>query len=302
MLNKKRPGLLLAKSKSGKDGGGETAAAGGPNGGPGVSTGYKECDSDSDSNTDDDEASPLDDDRDGQPRMTDVDSEEEGVKEEKEEEEEEEEENWHWGVPFALQIQRLKVSDTTLYAADFLNDNAESVGDCKKKQKVVINLIDMRKKELMNSNSKTKGQVAGLYLDEMVWRLISRIIGNLLSSNALSLGLLAGTAAISQGVGLVKNTGRLARDKVKEGIHNYSAMKLLRVVGKQLSRRPGSVTLVQDDDMRRMNISKLRVQVLSLMQAKRHDDLKVFLILHALPTLYNALQLYLPLRHHPLYK
>ena len=263
MINKNRPGLLLTKTKSGKDCEGEA-------GGPGADEGYKDFDSDSDA--DDDEVSPIDDEGDGggdgdgdrEPPMADV-----NIKKE------EEDEDGHWGVSFALQVQRLKVSDTTLYAADFLNDSAECVGDCNKKQKVVINLIDMRKKELMNSNSKTKGQVVGLYLDEMVWRLISRIIGNLLSSNALSLGLLAGTAAISQGVGMVKNTGRMARDKMKEGIHNYSAMKLLRVVSKQLNRNSSRVTIVQDADMKRMNISKLRVQVFSLMQAKRHDNHKV---------------------------
>lgn len=55
-----------------------------------------------------------------------------------EEEESEKEEEWHWGVPFKLKCKRLTVRDVHLYAADFLQQNAERVKDSTKKKKVTL--------------------------------------------------------------------------------------------------------------------------------------------------------------------
>ena len=59
-----------------------------------------------------------------------------GEDNEEEELESEMEEGGHWGVPFKLKCKRLTVRDVHLYAADFLQQNAERVKDSTKKKKV----------------------------------------------------------------------------------------------------------------------------------------------------------------------
>jgi len=215
------------------------------------------------------------------------------------ESDDEEEDSWHWGVPFKLKCKRLTVRDVNLYAADFLQQNAERVTDSKKKKKVVINIIEMKNRELENT-SRGSHHRTGLFLDELGWRLISKVVGQLLTTNALNLTLLAGTAALSQGAAVVNNTARLGVAKVKEAAHNYNPVKIIQgamwaepdvklnqasdisvsiLLRRYLSPHPNSHPNPNPTSnpncihsSQAMNISTLRIQVLSILQAKRFDN------------------------------
>ena len=112
--------------------------------------------------------------------------------------EEEEEEEWHWGVYWRLKVSRLTCRRLTFYVKDFL---AASHTDHKP---IVINFMEMTEEQLWtpdpkwNSDSSIpkskKPEKMGLYLDDLVWRLINKLIGKLLETNTFSLlGTVAGS-------------------------------------------------------------------------------------------------------------
>ena len=233
------------------------------------SSGYSGYDSDSEDDWQDNN------DADGESSMNDVEKEEakdidtsDGVSGGDTANLNEEEEEFHWGVPYLLNVRRVTVRDIKAYAADFLQANAERVADAHQKKALIIKLIEMKKSETRNTSlfRDTKG----LYLDELGWRLISKIIGKLLSTNAGALTLLAGSAAISQGVAAVANTTGTARAKIVEGFYNFNPFRTSRNLSNAvLGKAPQASDVSQSVAMKAMRLKTIHIELLAINKAKR---------------------------------
>lgn len=92
-----------------------------------------------------------------------------------------------WGVPFKFITGRLEIRNLRAYAQDYLNAKHTSYNNL---TSIRIKRLEMSKKELCDYSS-SKGY-RGVFLDDLVWKLIGELITSLLASNSGSLALLAG--------------------------------------------------------------------------------------------------------------
>lgn len=92
-----------------------------------------------------------------------------------------------WGVPYKFITGRLEIRNLRAHAQDYLNARHTSYSNL---TSIRIKRMDMNKKELCNYSS-SKGY-RGVFLDDLVWKLIGELITSLLASNSGSLALLAG--------------------------------------------------------------------------------------------------------------
>lgn len=92
-----------------------------------------------------------------------------------------------WGVPYKFVTGRLEIRNLRAYAQDYLNAKHSSYS---KLTSITVKRMDMVKKELCDYSS-SKGY-RGVFLDDLVWKMIGELITSLLASNSGSLALLAG--------------------------------------------------------------------------------------------------------------
>ena len=162
-----------------------------------------------------------------------------------------------WGVPFHFLVNRLQIRNLRAYAHDYLNARHSAYSPL---NVIVIRHMDMGHKEFLN----TKYPAKGIWLDDVVWRLVGELINTLLTANSGSLALLAGKAAfciccplyllplelihlyiffnislasvaINNMSAAAMNTTMMASRGLVNSIHNYNPAALLRTTLKKTS-------------------------------------------------------------------
>jgi hypothetical protein len=92
-----------------------------------------------------------------------------------------------WGVPFTFIVNRLDIINITAYVQDYLNATHSSYNSL---NAIKISRIEMRKRDL--ATRVKQGGWKGVFLDDLVWKVIGELVSTLLASNSGSLALIAG--------------------------------------------------------------------------------------------------------------
>lgn len=121
-----------------------------------------------------------------------------------------------FGVPYRFEINQLYVHDLKLHAQDFLN---ASHVDAKKASAIYLQVVTMFYKDLTKKytgKQKRKGRV-GLFLDDITWRIVNKLIAELVNSNKMAMFSIFAAAAANQTGAAVYNVASTTTDVVITG-------------------------------------------------------------------------------------
>jgi hypothetical protein len=93
-----------------------------------------------------------------------------------------------WGVPFTFIVSKLHMTGLLVHAQDYLNASHMSYS---KLNAIQIRQMAMGRKEFSNPSS-SGGPDKGIFLDDLVWRLVGQLVTTLLTANSGSLAIIAG--------------------------------------------------------------------------------------------------------------
>ena len=101
-----------------------------------------------------------------------------------------------WGVPYKLEIDYLLLHDLQLHAQDYLNAEHSKQS---KRSVIKLNTMGMVRTELtLSPDRNVGGKRRGIYLDDVVWRLINKLLSELLKKNSIAMMLLLSSAAANR--------------------------------------------------------------------------------------------------------
>lgn len=104
--------------------------------------------------------------------------------------------NKGFGIPYRLEIDQLYLHDVQLHAQDFLN--AKHSKD-KKAGVIKLKSLTMFRNELTAApDRRLGGKRQGIYLDDVVWRLVNKLLSELLRHNSLAMMVLLSSAAANR--------------------------------------------------------------------------------------------------------
>lgn len=124
-----------------------------------------------------------------------------------------------FGLPYELDIQALLLDNLELHTQDFLNaSHAEDF----KASVIKLKTLSMSHRELTKppkgdstkkpdgAPSKSTGKRRPLYLDDVVWRLVNKMLAELLRNNSIAMMVLLSSAAANNATSVVSSAGSLA--------------------------------------------------------------------------------------------
>jgi len=175
-----------------------------------------------------------------------------------------------WGVPFPLLVDRVTVRQIHAYAADFLQADGEKVTDATKKKKIVVSILEMSDKEMRNTSKKSLN--TGLYLGELTFLLIWKIVGHLLRKSKGKLAILAGSAAAhALGSGL-SSTAKTATSTLRETYYNMNIRNMISSFGGSKTDYDNHGIAIAPE-VQTLGIHEVYVHVRSLQKAVRHGNI-----------------------------
>jgi hypothetical protein len=111
-----------------------------------------------------------------------------------------------FGVPYLLDIEALQLDHLELHAQDFLNASHASQLSA---SVIKLRSFTMAHRDLSKPPKNTVKR-RPLYLDEVVWRLVSKLIAELLKNNSIAMMVLLSSAAANNATSAVASAGNLA--------------------------------------------------------------------------------------------
>jgi hypothetical protein len=111
-----------------------------------------------------------------------------------------------FGVPYLLDIEALQLDHLELHAQDFLNASHASQLSA---SVIKLRSFTMAHRDL-SKPPKNTAKRRPLYLDEVVWRLVSKLIAELLKNNSIAMMVLLSSAAANNATSAVASAGNLA--------------------------------------------------------------------------------------------
>lgn len=119
-----------------------------------------------------------------------------------------------FGFPYQLDIDALQLDRLELHAQDFLNASHSSQlrASVIKLKSLSMSHRDLSKppKSSDHSNPDYLGKRRPLYLDDVVWRLVNKLLAELLKHNSIAMMVLLSSAAANNATSVVTSAGSLA--------------------------------------------------------------------------------------------
>jgi hypothetical protein len=120
-----------------------------------------------------------------------------------------------FGVPYRLEIDFLLLHDLKLHAHDLLGASRSKDSNA---GVIKLGTLGMMRDELtLPPNERSNGYRRGVYLDAVVWRLVNRLLSDLMRNNSLAMLMLLGSAAASQTTSAVSSAGSMASKGATSG-------------------------------------------------------------------------------------
>jgi hypothetical protein len=127
-----------------------------------------------------------------------------------------------FGFPYLLEIDALQLDRLELHTQDFLNAHHASGMSASviKLQSLSMSHRDLTKPPKNTESGSVKGNDAAagkgrhkrrpLYLDDVVWRLVNKLLAELLKNNSIAMMVLLSSAAANNTASVVSSAGSLA--------------------------------------------------------------------------------------------
>lgn len=116
-----------------------------------------------------------------------------------------------WGVPYLLEVDQLYVHDIRLHASDFLNakHTKEDKGSV-----IKLKSFTMFRDELtLSPDKKVSKYRRGVYLDDLVWRLVNKLVKELLLNNSIAMMMIL-TSAVATNTTSLASSGTASSAKL----------------------------------------------------------------------------------------
>ena len=144
-----------------------------------------------------------------------------------------------WGVPFKIECNRFTGRELEFHVQDYLN--ASHVED----RPIIIPLMDMHRRELTSRGrvdkvKNPKGYRQPVWLDDLTWKIVNRLIADLLKTNSLSLMATVAASGANNAVSGIVEGSHIASVGAVEGLYSYNPKDLLAGVGRGISRLASS--------------------------------------------------------------
>jgi len=144
-----------------------------------------------------------------------------------------------WGVPFKIECNRFTGRELEFHVQDYLN--ASHVED----RPIIIPLMDMHRRELtmrgrVDKVKNPKGYRQPVWLDDLTWKIVNRLIADLLKTNSLSLMATVAASGANNAVSGIVEGSHIASVGAVEGLYSYNPKDLLAGVGRGISRLASS--------------------------------------------------------------
>lgn len=120
-----------------------------------------------------------------------------------------------FGFPYLLEIEALQLDRLELHAQDFLNASHSTHFSA---SVIKLKSLSMSHKDLTKPPKNDGTTVAAgrrpkrrpLYLDEVVWRLVNKLLADLIKNNSIAMMVLLSSAAANNATSVVTSAGSLA--------------------------------------------------------------------------------------------
>lgn len=173
---------------------------------------------------------------------------------------------FHWGVPYKFDCTRFTARNLNFYVKDYLAARHTEHAP------IHVPLIEMNYDEMgafhySSGNGilggKDKRIPTGLYLDDLMWRIINRLIADLLSSNAFSLLSTVGASGLNQTKNALVGAAHYGAKSSWQMMYNYNPKELVSsaMTGIRKVAHMGAPKLARSPSVQDMQCTKLKVVV-----------------------------------------
>jgi hypothetical protein len=173
---------------------------------------------------------------------------------------------FHWGVPYKFDCTRFTARNLNFYVKDYLAARHTEHAP------IHVPLIEMNYEEIgafhySSGNGilggKDKRIPTGLYLDDLLWRIINRLISDLLSSNAFSLLSTVGASGLNQTKNAIAGAAHYGAKSGWQMMYNYNPKELVAsaLAGMSKMSRIRQPKLARSPSVQDMQCTKLKVVV-----------------------------------------
>ena len=170
----------------------------------------------------------------------------------------------HWGVPYKFDCKRFTGRNLTFYVKDYL------AAKHTKHAPIVIPIMEMDATEvgLFHYSGMFGGKryAKGLYLDDLIWRVINRLIGDLLKTNAFSLLSTVGASGLNQAKNTMIGGAKGGLSSTMEVMYNYNPNTFSQAAMKTLHKVKsiGAPKLPRSPSVQDLHVDVLKVAVLAI--------------------------------------
>jgi len=170
--------------------------------------------------------------------------------------------NWHWGIPFKFECDRFTARHLVFYVQDYLS--AQHVPNSKP---IEIPIMEMDRRELTTRGDKKKGQKnrQGVHLDTLVWKIVDRLVKDLLASNSFSLLSTVAASGFNQAETGIISAGASVAKGVTDSLYSYNPKELVYKATSGIGWLfSSSNSITRSPSVCELNITTVRIKIVSV--------------------------------------
>jgi len=185
----------------------------------------------------------------------------------------EEEENelppleFHWGVPYKFLVRRFMARDLTFYVKDFL------AAKHTEHKPIVIKSMFLEFEELTGrpEPGMPHHMREPLWLDDMLWRVINKLIAELLKTNTIGLLATVAGSGLNQAAENAMSAAKSGGRQAMQSMYNYNPKEMANatVRGLHYLRYLGAPKFTRSPSIQDLKIDTLRVYLLAIRGLKQ---------------------------------
>jgi len=172
---------------------------------------------------------------------------------------------FHWGVPYKFLTKQFLARGLTFYVKDFL------AAKHSEQKPIVIAAMPMDLDELTAAPGPEEVGRQPCWLDDLLWRVINRLIVELLKTSTLSLlGTVAGSG-LNQGKEHLMAAAKSGAKQTIQSVYNYNPKEMANATirGIHYLRYIGAPNFTRSPSLQDLRVDTLRVYVLSVRGLKK---------------------------------
>ena len=167
---------------------------------------------------------------------------------------------FHWGVPYKILCRHFIARDLTFYVKDFL------AAKHTEHKPIVINTLSMYYDDLTGRPDTGSKERKPLWMDDMLWRVINKLITELLKTNTIGLLATVGASGFNQAADTALNAAKSGSRQAVQSVYNYNPKEMANatVRGLHYLRYIGAPKFARSPSIQDLKVDTLRVYLLAI--------------------------------------